>query len=346
MLASRLSPRELSPGYFAVVMATGILAIASSQRGWTGLSLILLALAALAYVVLLVLTAWRLAAHRDAIATDLHDPRTAFQAFTFVAGTGVLGSALAVHGQLVPATALLAVAAVSWLLMGYALPWAAVLGRAQRPLTAAANGTWFIWVVAAQSVAVLSSTLEPYAGRAGHALSILAVFAWSVGLVLYVVVAVMVVLRLTVHPLEPRELDPPYWVSMGAIAITIVAGARIVAMQSTPTVDAVRGLAEGLTVVLWAFATWLIPALFAVGAWRHCVQRVPLTYTPALWSMVFPLGMYAAACMTLGRADELPLVERIGELWIWMGLAAWLLTGGAMIVSWMTGTRRRAPGTR
>src|SRR5699024_1201609 len=108
--------------------------------------------------------------HRDAVATDLRDPRTAFQAFTFVAGTGVLASALAVHGRLRPAAVLLAVAAVSWLLMGYALPWAAVLGRAQRPLTAAANGTWFIWVVAAQSVAVLASTLEPGAGRAGHAL--------------------------------------------------------------------------------------------------------------------------------------------------------------------------------
>ena len=346
MPASRFSPRELSPGYFAVVMATGILAIASSQRGWVIPSLILLVLAGVAYAVLVVLTLWRLVAHRDAVATDLRDPRTAFQAFTFVAGTGVLASALAVHGRLRPAAVLLAVAAVSWLLMGYALPWAAVLGRAQRPLTAAANGTWFIWVVAAQSVAVLASTLEPGAGRAGHALSILAVFAWSVGLMLYVAVAVMVVLRLMVHPLEPRELDPPYWVSMGAIAITIVAGARIVAMESAPTVDAVRGLAEGLTVVLWAFATWLIPALLAVGVWRHWVRRIPLTYTPALWSMVFPLGMYAAACMTLGRADQLPLVERIGEAWIWVGLTAWLVTAGAMVVSWVTGSRRRVPGTR
>lgn len=295
---------------------------------------------------LVVLNAWRLLAYREEVATDLRDPRTAFQAFTFVAGTGVLASALAVHGRLGPSAVLLAVAAASWLIMGYALPWAAVLGRAQRPLTAAANGTWFIWVVAAQSVAIVSSTLEPFAAQARHALSILAVFAWSVGLVLYVAVAFMVVLRLMAHPLEPQELDPPYWVSMGAIAITIVAGARIVQMESTPTVDAVRGLAEGLTVVLWAFATWLIPALFAVGVWRHLIQRVPLLYTPALWSMVFPLGMYSVASMTLGRADALPLVEWIGEAWIWVGFAAWAVTGVAMIVSWLTGSRRRAPGTR
>src|SRR5690625_7252557 len=74
-------------------MATGILAIASSQRGWVIPSLILLVLAGVAYAVLVVLTLWRLAAHRDAVATDLRDPRTAFQAFTFVAGTGEIGRA-------------------------------------------------------------------------------------------------------------------------------------------------------------------------------------------------------------------------------------------------------------
>lgn len=98
-------------------------------------------------------------------------------------------------------------------------------------------------------------------------------------------------------------------------------------------------------VVLWAFATWLIPALLAVGVWRHLIQRIPLVCTPALWSMVFPLGMYSVASMTLGRADALPLVEWIGEGWIWVGFAAWAATGAAMIVSWFTGSRRRAAGS-
>ena len=37
----------------------------------------------------------------------------------------------------------------------------AVLGRTQRPVVALANGTWFIWVVASQSVAIAAATLEP-----------------------------------------------------------------------------------------------------------------------------------------------------------------------------------------
>jgi tellurite resistance protein TehA-like permease len=218
----------------------------------------------------------------------------------FSAALIVLAASLAGIGIIGPAAALLVIGSVSWLLLGYAVPWASVLGRSERPVTAAANGTWFIWVVAAQSVSVVAATLEP------------------------------------------EQFQPPYWVSMGAIAITIVAGARIVEMQSTPMVDAVRGLVAGAAVVLWCFATWLIPVLFAAGVWRHGLKKVPLRYTPTLWSIVFPLGMYAVAGMYLGRADHLPIVARIGELWIWVALAAWVATTLAMVGSWVPVVRREA----
>ncbi|MBB5749442.1 tellurite resistance/C4-dicarboxylate transporter family protein [Micrococcus sp. TA1] len=331
----RFTPERLSPGYFAFVMGTGILSIGAAQRGWDRFSAALIVLAAVGYAVLVVLNGWRLLAYRGAYAADFHDSARAFLVFTFVAATDVLAASLAGIGIIGPAAALLVVGSVSWLLLGYAVPWAAVLGRSERPVTAAANGTWFIWVVAAQSVAVVAATLEPELAEMRQGLAMLAVFAWSVGLVLYVAVAILVVYRMLAYPLEPEQFQPPYWVSMGAIAITIVAGARIVEMESTPMVDAVRGLVAGAAVVLWCFATWLIPVLFAAGVWRHVLKKVPLRYTPTLWSIVFPLGMYAVAGMYLGRADQLPIVARIGELWVWVALAAWAATTLAMVGSWV-----------
>ena len=97
---------------------------------------------------------------------------------------------------------------------------------------------------------------------------------------------------------------------MGALAITVLAGARIVEMADAPMVAATRDLIAGLAVVFWAFATWLIPVLVAAGWWRHVVRRVPLRYDATLWSIVFPLGMYAVAGIYLGRADDLPVVGR------------------------------------
>lgn len=118
---------------------------------------------------------------------------------------------------------------------------------------------------------------------------------------------------------------------MGATAITVLAGARIVQMADAPAVTATRGLVAGVSVVFWAFGTWLIPPLVAVGVWRHVVHRVPLRYEAPLWSVVFPLGMYGVASQNLGQTDHLPAVNAIGANESWVALAASALTFVAML---------------
>ena len=323
----------LTPGYFALVMASGIVSLGLKLCGYDLLSAILFAVAGVAYVVLLGLNVWRFIACRAEMVADFRAPKRAFGFFTFVAGTNVFGARAGAEGWYAVTASLLVVAFAVWLVLGYVIPWSAVLSREERPVVALANGTWFIWVVASQSVAVSAATLEIVYTGARQYLAILAVFSWSVGVFLYVASAIIVSLRIMLYPLDPREFDPPYWVSMGAIAITVVAGARIVEMESAPMVDATRGLIAGLSVVFWAFATWLIPVLIAAGVWRHWVRKVPLRYEPTLWSMIFPLGMYAVAGIYLGRADRLPIVEWIGSTWLWVAVTAWVIVFVAMLRS-------------
>ena len=327
----RWSVAGLTPGYFALVMATGIISVGLDLRGFTFASAVLFALAAAAYVVLVALNLVRLARHRDRVLSDFRDARRAFGFFTFVAGTNVLAARAGLQGWHDLMAVLMVIALINWIVLGYVVPWSAVLGHTERPIVAAANGTWFIWVVASQSMAVTAAGLEVNVeGGIRNALAMLAVLSWSVGVFLYAASAIFVSLRLMLYELKPEHIDPPYWVSMGAVAITVVAGARIVEMESTPIVDATRGLIAGLSVVFWCFATWLIPVLVAMGWWRHAVRKVPLKYEPTLWSIIFPLGMYAVAGMYLGRADHLPIVEWIGSHWLWVALAAWLIVAVAM----------------
>ncbi|WP_353509022.1 tellurite resistance/C4-dicarboxylate transporter family protein [Intrasporangium sp.] len=324
---------KLTPGYFALVMASGIISIGLNLSGFRALSIALLVVCIVAYVALVVLNVWRFAGHRAAMIDDFRDPKRAFGFFTFVAGTNVLGTRIAAEGWHTATAWLLTMSFLVWLVLGYVIPWSAVLGRSERPVVALANGTWFIWVVASQSVAVSAATLEVVFHDARQSLAILAVFSWSVGVFLYAASAIIVSLRIMLYELDPKEFDPPYWVSMGAVAITVVAGARIVEMDSAPMVDATRGLIAGLSVVFWAFATWLIPVLVAAGVWRHFVRKVPLVYVPTLWSMIFPLGMYAVAGIYLGRADGLPIVEAIGSKWLWVAVTAWVIVFVAMVRS-------------
>jgi len=321
----------VNPGYFALVMATGIVSVGMDNHGRTVLSLVLLWIAIVSYAILVGIHVWRAIAFTSQLAADFTDPRRAFGFFTFVAGTDVLGTRLAIAGWRDAALALLVVGAVSWLVLGYVVPWTAVLGRSARPVVAAANGTWFIWVVASQSIAVLAGALEPQTHGGRRELDLLAVFSWSVGVFLYAAAGVFVAARLLLYPLDAADLTPPYWVAMGATAITVLAGARIVQMADAPMVAATRGLIAGASVVFWAFGSWLIPALVAAGWWRHVAHRIPLRYEAAWWSIVFPLGMYGVAGHYIGRADNLPIVQAIGENETWLALAVWAAVFAVML---------------
>lgn len=327
----REAVRTLHPGYFALVMATGIVSLGMHYHRVYALSVILLWLACISYAILTVLTAARIILFRREFADDLTDPRRGFGMFTFVAATDVVGARLAVDGHFVAALGLLAVGWLAWLVLGYVVPWTAVLGKAARPVLQSANGTWFIWVVASQSIAVLAAVLQPEIGFGTRELALLAVFSWSVGVFLYGAAGVFVAARMLLYPLRSEDLTPPYWVSMGATAITVVAGARIVQMDDAPMVAATRGLIAGTSVLFWAFGTWLIAPLIAAGVWRHVVHRIPLRYEPTLWSVIFPLGMYGVGSHYLGQADHLPLVQDIGYVETWVALAVWAVTFIAML---------------
>ena len=322
----------LTPGYFALVMATGILSVGMHLERFDILSAGLVGVCCSGFVVLVALTGWRLVAYRSAVVEDFTDPRRGFGFFTFVAGTNVLGVRLGIAGFHAATAVLLVLAGVAWLALGYVVPWTAVLGRQERPVLATANGTWFIWVVASQSVAVAAATIEPVFDPVRRELAVLAIMSWSVGVFLYGATGILVSLRLMLYEFGPEELTPPYWVSMGALAITVLAGARIVEMADAPMVAVTRDLIAGLAVVFWAFATWLIPVLVAAGWWRHVRRRVPLRYEATLWSIIFPLGMYAVAGIYLGRADHLPVVEAVGRAELWVAFPACVLVFAIMLV--------------
>lgn len=324
--------RDLHPGYFALVMATGILSVGMLDVGARATSTVLLWSAVAAYLVLVILHVWRVAAFAGELRRDLAHPARGFGFFTFVAGTDVLGARLVLAGHPGVATVLLVVGGLGWLVLGYVVPWQVALRGAERPVLAGANGAWFIWVVATQSVAVLAAELERAVVTGRPELALLAVCCWSVGALLYGAVGVLTAVRLLRYEVRPADLTPPYWVTMGATAITVLAGTRIVEMAEAPAWGAAHGLIAAASVVFWSFGTWLVPSLVAAGWWRHVVHRVPLRYEPTWWSIVFPLGMYGVATHELGKADHLPLVGAIPRYELWLALAAWLAVFVVMLV--------------
>ena len=231
---ARLRPgiKGLDPGYFALVMATSIVSVAVGAAGAATLAAVLLGLAIGCYLVLVAAHGWRLSWWRPEFAADATDPAKAFAFFTFAAASAVLAAQLAADGHHAWATVLLAAAVLAWLVLGYGLPLRLVTRHGTRPALAGVNGTWFLWTVGTQSIAVALTAFPPaLAGTLAPA----AVGLWAVGVLLYLLISGLALACLLQFPAEPARLSPAYWVFMGATAISVLAGARILGLPAQPT---------------------------------------------------------------------------------------------------------------
>lgn len=327
----RLSPEveRLAPGAFSFVMATGIVSSSVRLHHLNAIADALVAIALLGWFVLCATNLARWMVFRHAVLADLRDPTRAFGFFTFVAGTNVLGADLVADGHVAVGSVALVIGTLSWICLGYLIPWTCVVGNRERPLLVRLNGLWFLWVVACQSVAVLASLLAVQIDGRQDGLAFLGAVAWATGLVSYEAIAILTALRLIQYPVSPADLTPPYWISTGATAITVLAGAHL-ADVTAPMTNALHALIVGLSLVAWSFGTWIIPALLLTGWWRHIRAAIPLRYDVSYWSIVFPLGMYSVASDRIGVVAHVEVIRWIGYHATWIALAAWTVTLGGL----------------
>jgi tellurite resistance protein TehA-like permease len=313
----------LFPGYFALVMATGIVAIGAKQQKIDWLADTLFLITAVAYVVLAGLLLARLALYRQRLVADLTSHAKGFAFLTIVAGTNVLGSGSAIiHEWWGIAWSLWWASLVLWAVLVYTTVISVILRQDKPALGAAINGTWFLLTVATESVAVLGGLLLGHDGS--DLLAFTCIAGFGLGLVLYLIVMTMVFQRWTFQPLEPTEADPPAWIAAGAVAITVLAGSNLLAARATaPRVERLAPFIEGLVMLAWATASFWFPLMIAIGVWRHIVCRVPLRYHPSYWALVFPLGMYGAATFKMQAVIKLDQLAWLPKFTLFIALLAW-----------------------
>jgi tellurite resistance protein TehA-like permease len=301
-------------------MAMGI-ASTAAQRDAPELSAALLVVGCVAFVVLSARAVAAAARRPGAIAAELRSLPEAFDALTLVAAAGVLSVRL--HAAGYDAVAAGGVALAAWPVLVAAVAAAATRSRASRGV----SGNWLLAVVATQSVAMVAAVAA--LSRDVPALTLAAVAAWCVGLVLYVGLIGPVAGRLA-HMAVRREFTPDFWIVMGALAISTLAAAALLRAPGTPAEPLIK--AAGLTTLVVA-ATW-IPALTAIDLRAVRMPRRP----PASgrWSMVFPLGMFSASAQAYGRAAGMPALTTVGDWSAWVALLAWLAVAIAAIDRWRT----------
>ncbi|SDN02323.1 Tellurite resistance protein TehA [Streptomyces sp. cf386] len=309
----------------AAVMATGILSVALHQTHHETLSRIALALACAAWLALAADFVARLLWDRARWVKEAATPA----ALTAIAATTVLGTRFTTLGWHTLAKALLALSALLWpgLLVAVVRHW-----HRRMP------GAVFLGCVATQGLAVLAATLAATETTAWLAHAALALF-W-LGLVLYVVALTCFDLRQVAHGAGDQ------WVAGGALAISALAGSKLIAADSAELYlwnNDDSGVLRTVTVALLVLdLAWYAVLLIAEIAWprpHYDVRR---------WATVFPMGMTAAATLSVATAVDVPWLETPGEVLLWIAVAAWLAVAAGAVLAYagpwsgrVTSTTRR-----
>ena len=336
---------DLSPAYFGLVMATGIVSLAAFMMGFRYVALALFWLNVAQYVLLLLLFGLRAIAHPRRFFGDMAEHLDGPGYFTTVAGTGVLAAQFLILRENFPlGLALWLLAVVLWIGLTYAIFTAFTVKPDKPTLDRGINGGWLLAVVATQSLSVASALLAARIGQPYRLeLNLLALSMWLWGGMLYIWMMSLIFFRYTFFRLSPDDLSPPYWINMGAMAISTLAGSLLILnAPHAPYLMSLLPFLKGFTVLYWVTGTWWIPMLLVLGVWRYVYKRFPFEYDPLYWGAVFPLGMYAACTFEMDHVMGFGL-PGLASAFFYAALAAWAVTFAGMLHSLTRSLFLRSP---
>lgn len=325
---------NLFSGYFALVMATGIVSIASHLLKIDFFAHLLFKINVLNYLVLTTLTILRLIICPQRFFRDLTDHARGPGFFTLVAGTCVLGVQFLILASASRiALGLWGIGLVLWFIVMYVFFTAATVRSPKPTLETGINGAWLIAIVATQSLSILGALLTKTVLSAYAApVLFLCLCLFLLGCMLYLLIISIIFYRLLFVNVEAKALTPPYWINMGAVAITTLAGVRLVeSAQRWVFLQQIEPFLKGFTLFYWSACTWWIPMLLILGIWRHLYKKEPLVYDPQYWGIVFPLGMYVTCTFKLAEVFQFDFLMVIPRSFIYLPILAWVITFAGMI---------------
>jgi tellurite resistance protein TehA-like permease len=314
---------KADPVTFTYVMATATLSSALTVTKWSALSQIFLFLATLGYLFLCAIFTLRFLASLKLPRKEKIKTEDLFKYLAFSAGTNCLAVRFSLTHQDLIGLILCLIGVISTLFLNY-LIFFKLLFHQSIPLLLI-TPFWLLMPIACHSSGIAISTLWTNEILSQPLWLLGASMFWNYGVFIYIIFMVLTVYRIFFFPLKRNDLHPAYWTCMGAAAIAVFDGSRLILIENPPLfLEIIRPFVQGMVFLLWIWGTAWIPLLILMGGWKYAYFQLPFHYEPSLWTIVFPLGMYTLATEILPSSISLHLVQGIVPILLWITLFAWL----------------------
>lgn len=150
---------------------------------------------------------------------------------------------------------------------------------------------------------------------------------FGTGFMLYAIVITLIVYRLCYTPLPPAELDPSFWVTAGAVAITTLAGSELILRAGGIALSPIRAaLSQGHDSHGLGIRGLVGDHAVHSRAVAARTAALPLCLHAGYWSMVFPMGMFTACTIMCSKALGAASLMAVPRAFIYVALASWLCT--------------------
>jgi tellurite resistance protein TehA-like permease len=319
---------RLFPGHFSMVMGTGIVSVDAAMLGWRQIGLALFAVNIAAWLLFWALGLLRIGLEPRGTLRALrgHESGAAFLAV--VAGTAVFGtqfSALHIAGwALAP---LFGMAGALWWITVYGFLSGVTEGETKPGLEHGFNGEWLFIVVATESLASLGASLIRHAATPPAGLVFMCYMLVLSGGVYYFFIGSIILYRFGFAPMRPKDITGPWWISQSAAALVVLAGCKLIAIPGLKIgTFAINQLLPPIVTLFWADASFWIPLVALMFAWKYLKTRKLPAYSVSFWSVVFPIGMYAAATLKLASTFAIPFLHPLGYAFFWIALVIWAVS--------------------
>ncbi|NPA47934.1 MAG: C4-dicarboxylate ABC transporter [Thermococci archaeon] len=317
--------KSFNPAWFASVMGTGAVSIASyryssylHQLRYVGIGLTYLNI--LLYAVLLVFWLLRWAFFTKEALEDLRHPSKGHFYGTSGAATMVLVAQLllVLHER-----------TLAWYLWlwGLVLTFVFAFWMSYEVFIAGEvdlrhlSPAWYIPPVALVIIPFGASFMRTTTGYTREFVTIASYLGWGAGFFLYLVLYAVVTLRLIRHELLPPQMAPLIWMNLGPIGASVTA---LIALINNSSFAVSKGPFLVFAFFLWGLGFWWL--VMATALTVHYIRNLSLPYSLSWWAFIFPLGAFTSASNEIGAALGLNLMRLFGYALLWCLLVLWSVT--------------------